>query len=319
MGKRILVMIVIAAFFSAAVYAQNDNEEDGIKASTNLEFQVSSRIEAKLGLKQSFTFPFLQGKGPLTEGNNIAAVLTAEATPISVNGIAEINLTPAAFFVLSAGGLAGSGWNIPIANGIGINKPENEAAPLPRKAVIDGSAFDGLLWSAWGAGTLQFDFAALFPGHWNHILFQTRQEFRYSAYTRAGSLDSWIFESDAGENKNGWTYNAAYILGYYMPLSPVLDTIAFMAELRKPLYNTPGGDYWGENLGRWTFSSVFNFAITPKFSTTLALQMRTHRNNGTSNFDDDSFFYQDLEIHNEGGQRRLLFYRAALIFNYKIR
>ena len=296
-----------------------EDKDEKVETSTNLELQLSSKIEAKLSLRQSFIFPFLRGTGPLTQGNNIAAVLGAELTPVSMSGIAEINLTPAAFFVLSGGGQAGSGWNIPIANGIGLNKPENESASRPRRATIDGSAFDGLVWSTWGAGTLQFDLGAVLPGDWNHVLFQTRQEFRYSAYTRAGSLDSWVFEGDSGENKNGWVYNSSYVVGYHMPKSPVLDTIALMAELAKPLYNTPGGDFWGENLGTWTFSSLFNFSITPRFNTTLGLQMSTYRNNGTSKFRDDTYFYEDLELKSEGGQRRVLFYRAALVFNFKIR
>lgn len=297
----------------AAVFPQ------GVETSTDLEFQVSSQPEAKLRLSQRFAFPFLRGRNPLTSGNNIAAVLAAEVSPVAVNGSGEIIWTPAAFFLLSGGGRAGSGWNIPLGKGIGINSPQNENGALPRKAEIDGSAFDGLQWSAWGAGTLQFDLGAVIPGDWTHILFQSRQEFRYSTYTRAGSEDAWIFENDDGENKNGWTYHASYVLGYQMPQSPVVDTIGFMAELKKPLYNTPGGDFWGENLGTWIFSGLLNLSVHPRLSATLALQMRTRRNHGSSNFKDTDYFYQDLELQSEEGRRRILFYRAALIFNWKIR
>jgi hypothetical protein len=104
-----------------------------------------------------------------------------------------------------------------------------------------------------------------------------------------------------------------------MPLSPVLDTIAFMAELEKPLYNTPGGDVWGENLGQWYFSGIFNFSITSRFSTAFVIQMLTRRNYGSSDFFNDDYYYRDFELKDEGGQRRILFYRAALLFNYKIR
>jgi len=297
---------------------EGEAREGRIRTSTDVELQLTTQPAAKLALSQTFTFPFLRGESPLTRDNNISAVLTADVSPVSVNGIAEINLTPAAFFVLSGGGKAGSGWNIPLGNGIGLNIPENEADPHPRTATIDGRAFDGLIWSTWGAGTLQFDLGAVLPGAWNHVLFLTRQEFRYSAFTGAGAGDSWVFENDDAENQNGWTYNATYILGYHMPLSPVLDTIALMAELRKSLYDTPGGSFWGENLGYWIFSTLFNFSLSPRLNSTLALQMRTRRNHGTSNFDND-YFYRDLEISGGGWQRRLLFYRAALVFNYKIR
>jgi len=293
--------------------------EEGSGSSTYLQLQLSSEPAAKVALIQRSTFPFLQGDSPLTSGNNITTVLSAEVSPISVNGIGELIWTPAAFFLLSGGGLAGSGWNIPIAYGIGFNRPEPDDE-RPRRSRIDGSAFDGLIWNAWGAATLQFDLGAVIPGDWNHILFQTRHEFRYGAYTRARSGDSWVFENHFRENQNGWIYNASYVIGYYMPRSPVLNTIAFMAELRRPLYNTPGGSYWGEHLGYWVFSGILNFAITPRLNTTFAAQMHTRRNHGNRNFNTNmDYFYRDLPLEREGGQRRLLFRRVGLIINYTLR
>jgi len=303
----------------SAVTAWAQDEKGAIKTSTDLSLQISSLPEAKLSLSQSFVFPFLQGSGPLTSGNNIAAVLGAEFSPVSLNGKAEIIWTPAAFFLLSGGGMAGSGWNMALGNGIGINKPENESDPLPRKAIIDGTAFDGLLWRAWGAGTVQFDLGAVIPGDWNHVLFQSRQELRYAAYSRAKPGEAWVFEADSGENQNGLVYYGSYVIGYQMPQSPVLDTVAFMAEQEMPLYNTPGGEYWGENLGKWTFSGLFNFSFTSRFSTALVIQMQTRRNHGSSNFNNKEYYYRDFELKDDGGQQRLLFYRAALLFNYKIR
>jgi len=318
--KQINPILALGTFFVVFLILAPALAVAEVESSTDLGLQISSQPEAKLTLSQSLTFPFLQGEGPLTLGNNINTVFTAEVTPISLKGIAELNFTPAAFFVLSGGGLAGSGWNMPLGYGIGINRPEEGNGAFPRKAEIDGSAFDGLLWKAWGAGTLQFDLAAIFPGDWNHILFQSRQELRYSAYTRAGPDDAWVFESDDAENKNGWAYRASYVLGYSMPQSPVLDTVALMAEMEKPLYNTPGGDFWGENLGKWVFSGLFNFSVNPKFNIALALQMRTRRNHGSSNFGTDrDYYYQDFELRTEEGSRRVLFYRAALIINYKLR
>lgn len=296
--------------------------EGGVTSSTELELQITSIPEARLCFIQGFTFPFLRGSGPMTRGNNINTLFTLELTPLSVNGIGEITLTPAAFFLLHGGGRAGSGWDIPIGYGMGINRPVDTAdgnAGRPRQAVIDGGSFDGLVWSAWGAGTVQFDLGAVLPGDWNHVLFQTRQEMRYSAFTRAAPGESWLFENDHGENKNGWMYFARYVIGYSMPRSPVLNMIAFMAELEKFLYNTPGGDFWGEDLGRWVFSGLLEFTITPRFNATFGVQMETHRNHGTSNFGNRGYFYQDFPLITEGGSRRLLFYRAALILNYSLR
>ena len=312
---RTAVIAFLAVFLIAAPVTA---EEEGVSSATYLELQFSSEPAVKFIVSQSFSFPFLQGSNPLTSGNNIATVFSAEVTPVSLNGIGEILWTPAAFFVLSGGGLAGSGWNMPLGYGIGINRP-NEDDEHPRRSRIDGEAFDGLIWRTWGAATVQFDLGAVLPGYWNHILFQTRHEFRYSGYTRATGRDPWVFENHFRENQNGWRYHAAYVIGYYMPLSPVLNTVAFMAELDKPLYNTPGGNYWGEHLGYWIFSGIFNFAITPRLNTALAVQMHTRRNHANHNFDNADYFYQDLALLRDGGERRLLFYRAALIFSYRLR
>ena len=320
--KAFLIPLSLIFIIFTVTPVQAD-EDGGIKSSTEVELQISSMPEAKLRLIQSFVFPFLQGSGPLTKDNNIATVLSADITPVSLFGIGEITWTPAAFFLLSGGGKAGSGWDIPMGRGIGLTVPEIESVPdpgdPPRKSQFLGNAFDGLVWSTWGAGTLQFDLGAVIPGDWTHVVFQTRQEFRYMAYTRAGPGILWILENDEGANINGWTYYASYVLGYMMPQSPVLDGIAFMAELEKPLYKTAGGADWGESLGKWIFSGLFNFSIHPRFNVALAIQMRTRRNYGPYNLNNDDYYYRDLELRKEGGERPVFFYRAAAILTYKIR
>jgi hypothetical protein len=122
-----------------------------------------------------------------------------------------------------------------------------------------------------------------------------------------------------GENRNGWKYCASYVLGYHMPLSPVLDTVAVMAELEKNLYDSPQGDFWGDTLGYWIFSGFVNLSFNSRLSSLLGVQMHTQRNHGSSNFEDRDFFYQDFELKSDGGQRRLLFYRVAAIMTFKLR
>ena len=316
--RVVFLSIFLLIFLLIAPALVRAEEKGGLKTAADLQIQVSTRPEAQARFNMRFIFPFLQGSGPLTKDNNITAVLSADISPVSLNGIGEVTWQPAAFFLLSGGGRAGSGWNMPLGYGIGINAPEDTSAPVPRKSKIYGDAFDGLLWGAWGAGTLQFDLGAVIPGDWTHVLFQTRQEFRYAAYTRAASGQAWVFENDDKENQNGWVYYASYVLGYQMPNSPVLDTVALMAELYKNFYDTPGGAYWGDSLGAWIFSGIFNFTINPRFSTALIIQMRTRRNYGTKNYDNSEYYYQDLALQDEGGQRRVIFYRAAAILSYKL-
>ena len=291
-----------------------------ITASTDLTLNATTRPELKLGLTQSFTFPFLRGMSPLTSGNNIKAAITGEVTPISLMGIGELSWTPIAFLQFMTGGSLGSGWNIPMANGIGLNKPIGLYDPENvRKAEIDGKAFDGFIWSAWLGAAFQFDLAAVLNGDWNHVVFRAYNELRYSAYSRAGSGDSWVYINDMGENRNGWNWYGNFVLGYQMPLSPVLDMLGFMSEVNVNLYNTPGGDFWGDKLGRWIFTGFLNFGFTPKLSSTLALQMRTLRNHGSSDLENwDRYWYQDMELQHDYGSRRIVFYRVALILNYKL-
>jgi hypothetical protein len=284
-----------------------------ISASTDLSLQVSTRPEVKLRLIQNFTFPFLRGSGPLTADNNIKTTLIVEVSPISVNGIAELTWTPIAFFQLIAGGKAGSGWNIPAGNGIGINECQPDGT-----GEIKGEPFEGLLWNAYGGAALQFDLAALLPGDWNHVVFRTYHEGRYKGYTGASGEESWIFENDDGENRNGFNYYGNYLLGYQMPLSPFLNTVGFLAEVDQYLYNTPGGEAWGDDLGRWYFSLLFNFTITKNFGAALIVQTQTRRNYGSSDLENqDRKFYQD-QILVKSDPYRLIFYRAALIMTLNL-
>jgi len=327
-GKRILtLMAALFVIFNDGVWAQEGkkDEDGGVEVSTDLELQISSEPAFKILVTQSFSFPFLRGSGSLTDGNNLKAAVTADFTMISLNGTFELTLKPVAFLEILGGVKAGSGWNINLSGGniygIGVNSPgDTDADSGFRKSSVTGKAFDGIIWSAWGGGVFMFDLAAVLPGEWNHVLFRTYQGARYAAYTGAKEGESWFFESDFGENRNGWVYNASYVLGYQMPLSPKVNLIGFMAELRKNLYNTPNGDFWGDSLGYWIFSGFLNFTVIKSFNALLAAQMHTRRNHGSSDLENEDFlFYQDLPINKNHGERRLVFYRIALILNYKLR
>ena len=322
MNKKSAVFFFAVLFVFTALFAAAD---DGIVSSTELELTVSTRPEAKIGLIQSFTFPFLRGSGPLTSGNNLKTSLTFEAAPVFIAGIGQFVWTPIAFLEISGGGQAGSGWNLPVGYGIGLNVPigSEGSGPGPkgeRESEIDAKPFDGLQWKLWAGGAFQFDLAAVVPGEWNHVQFRAYSEMKYWAYTRAGKGDSWIIQSDDGDNMNGWVWSASFVLGYAMPLSPVLNFVGFMAEADRNLYDITKKADWGGNMGRWIFSGLFNFDIVPGLSAMMAIQMRTRPNYGTSDFENDAkLWYQDLKVQNDGGNRKLVFYRAALIVNWKIR
>ena len=296
MRKKILTailgIIICMGFFAQTLFA----EEQSVKSSTELTLQMTSLMQVKLGITQRYRFPFLQGTSPLTENNNISLVLTGEFSPISITGIATAVWTPIAFLEFTAGGRIGSGWNLEGMGiyGIGFNKqpdPDGE-----RK--VDGRPFDGLHWSTRAGGAFQFNFAAVFPGNWNNVIIRTFHEINYAGYTRARAGESWFFENDDGENRNGFNYRGSYLIGYQMPL--FLNMVAFLAETDLHLYDTIYRSQWGGSEMRWTLSGIMNFSVHERFSVTLLCQFR-NLNVGSSN------------------PRRMEFYRIAAVLTYRLR
>ncbi|MDR0645410.1 MAG: hypothetical protein LBG05_11005 [Treponema sp.] len=305
-----LKKILFFAFFSFSSAAFAD-EYERIKMGTDLSLTVSSRPEAKVALSQSFVFPFLQGQSPLVADNNVTAVLRTELSPISVNEVAEITWTPIAFFQLVTGGRIGSGWNINLFSediyGIGIVRKSGGSV------VVDGNGFDGLLWSVKTGAAVQFDFAAIFPGDWNHVVFRTYHEINYAGYSAARSSEPWYFENDDGENMNGWNYYGNYLLGYQMPL--FLNMVGLLAETSNYLYTTENREIWGDELPRWNFSILFNFTVTERVSIAALAQLWTRRT--FTQETENNAFYQDRVVESE--PIHLEFYRVAAIVTFKLR
>jgi len=311
-----IALFLALLLLTQALFAEDEEKisaESSVESSRSLVLQISTLPEAKLTFAQQFKIPFLQGSNFLTEGNNIKLALKGEITPVSLNGMFEAVLTPLALLEVKVGGRVGSGWHIKLFGseiyGIGLNTPAK-----PNKA--DGGAFDGALWEAHAGGTIQFDFAAVFPGDWNHVVFQTYHEINHKTYSRAGKGQSWFYEDDFGENCNGLNYYGNLLLGYQMPI--FLDTVALLAEGDLYLYDTPIGYKdrvsWGDERIRWTFSFVLQFTFTEKFGAALITQVRTMRNYKESNW--EQLYYRDRTIDTLD-PLRLEFYRVAAALTYR--
>ena len=304
--KRTVILII----FVLAAHGLTAQEKKSYESSGEMLLQISSLPEAKLGYMHVFKFPVFQGGSPLTEGNNIKFNLTAEISPVSLNGIAKAVLTPIAFLEFSAGARLGTGWNVNLFGGdiygIGFNVPDENGM-----SVIDGSAFDALLWKTFAGGLFQFDLAAVFPGDWNHAVMQTYHEINYHGNSRAKNGEAWYYEADDGENINGFNYYGNLLLGYQMPI--FLNTIAFLMEMDLYLYDTPGRETWGDDLIRWKFANVLMFTVTEKFNIALITQFRTLRNYAK---DTQDLHYQ-RRILDTSNPLRLEFYRVAVALTYK--
>ncbi|MDR2314042.1 MAG: hypothetical protein LBE02_05865 [Spirochaetaceae bacterium] len=316
-GKKIILFLGLLALANPFRAVSDSREKEppeesvgGISSDRVINLTVSSIPEAKISFVQGFTFPVFRGESVLTADNNIRTTLSAEVSPVSADGVVEGILTPVAFLQVAAGFRIGSGWNIRLFGGelygIGINR-----AGAGGKAEASGSAFDGVQWKAHFGGALQFDLAAVFPGPWRHVVFRSYHEINYKAYSAASKNDSWFFENDEGENKNGFTYYGNFLIGYQMPL--FLNTAAILVEMNKFLDNTPNRDLWGGDLVFWTLSAVFNFTITRRLDAALISQFRTLRNYTNS----EDLFYQD-RILDKADPRGLKFYRIAVILSFKL-
>jgi hypothetical protein len=312
--RLFVILTPVLALWSGVLWAEQD-----ITASTALSLAVSSLPEAQLALTQTFVFPVLRGDHFLVSGNNLATNLTFNVSPLSMNAGAEAVLTPIALAQIKAGAQGGSGWNIPgLGNGLAINRRGAENG----KSFNDrtGSPFEGLVWKVYGGGVIQFDLAAVLPGDWNHVLFQTYQEVNYRANTRAAANQLWEYENEGGLLRNGLNYYASYVIGYQLPTSRFLNLVGFMGEMELKLwdqldYDSAARDSSGYDKPDWKLSALYNAGITEKFGVTFILQMRTvlHYTEASG---EDYYLDRKLDAEKPG---LFTFYRAAAVLSWNLR
>lgn len=293
----------------------------GATESTALSFVFASTLETKLTLTETLKVPFLAGDNALTEGNNLRFELAGELSPVSTNATFLAALTPVAFLEFSSGAGIGTGWNIPIANGLRMNEPEvDSGGSLTGDRTLADESFGGAVWYWKGGGTFRFDFAAIVPGEWNHAVLQTYHGARYRSFTGAEPDDSWLWEADEGENMNGWSYYGNYFAGYAMPIA--VDLAGFLVESDTKLYGTRGGDAWGESQPIWTLGPLVNLGFErdekgiARSSLTALAQWKAVRHYTNDTWEND--FYQTRDL-NDGDPWKRVFYRAALIYTRRLR
>jgi hypothetical protein len=306
-----VLLLMIVQIMVAEVKAEVTNTSE-------LTFQVTTIPELQLKYTEHFKFPVMQGEGALTKNNNIDLALTGELTPVSIYGVVDAVLTPIAFFQLTAGGRAGGGWVFNLSDdkdkrsfGSGINRSDGSSSHWE---VYDGTALDGLLWKVQTGAVLQFDFAAIFPGDWNHVFFRTYHELNYRAYTRAKGVDSWYYANDDGENINGYNYYASLVVGYQMPT--FVKMVAAMAEADNYLSKRDKHKEWGDEKARWIFSGIIAFDLADQLTLATICQFRT-RVNYVEVTDWEKIYYRNRQLDPDKSRRRVEFYRAVISLNYK--
>jgi len=230
----------------------------------------SAKIQALL--THRLVLPFLAGAGPLTSGNNLAVSLTGALSPVSVRLETQATLTPIAFLNVFAGAMLGTGWDIGLFNGMGLNADQSG---LPESA-----SFQGFVSNLWVGGTFQFDLAAVIPGMWTHGLVMIRPKLQYAFYSGAEREQAWMWEADGGENFNGFQFHGTCFLGYQMPL--VLDTAGLLVETKQNLgyvkdLSPMDSGGWGSDYVEVTLSPLLNFALSDSSSFAILFQFRRER------------------------------------------
>jgi hypothetical protein len=257
--KKIIVTAVFAAFIAGAAFSEAETSVD-------LSFYTSTRGEMQIDFVPQWKFPFLRGESPLTNGNNIALKLDASLSPIWTGISVDAVLTVFPFLSFTAGAMSGTGWNydlfgkIPIT-GLGLNR--KTSADDPNDGVI-GNGFDGVAWNTHAGTMLQFDFAALFPGDWNHVVIQIYNELQYFAYTKAHGNKFWYYLGDDGMNQNAVRHSFDLFAGYAPPL--FVDLAGYQLSGTLPFYNVEAGSGVRNRGYSLTHAFIVNFKINKSWS-----------------------------------------------------
>ncbi len=222
-------------------------------------------------LNYSYTLPFLTGSGVLFEGNNLSINTWASMTPVSFFGAGQIILTPLALLKFRAGIGAGWGWSPLGLKGLGVNS-DGEKAP---------DSFKGRLIQGWGAGTFQFDFGAVFPGDWNHVVTVVDLNLQAQQYSDADSKTPWFWKADFGENFNGLKLIGTYFLGYQLPEGMPVSLLGILTSSEAYLGDaanlSPMSSGFGSDFIYWTSGPMVNLKFSDFSSLVILIQVQDRR------------------------------------------
>lgn len=309
--KKLIASVMCAFLIFGTLSAQEEGAETKpeVKYSTNINLAITYPWAAQLGVTEAIKVPFLNFDNSIMRDNNITFKLGAELTPVTLEGKFDIVWTPLAFLELYGGVSVGSGWSIKSIHGLAIN--ENNAGNTHKIPVNFKKAF----WSANVGGAFQFDLGAVIQSDWTHIVFRTDQYFLYRAVIGVGvdSLTSWVFQNDDGENRNGFTYCASYVLGYQMPLP--MNMIAFRLETEKTFFKVPAGrakSTWGEDRYHLVFGPIISFKPIEQLTIMLIAQWQTTHTYSAGNL--ETTFYQNRTFDKD----KIIFKRVGIIFDATI-
>ena len=309
--KKLIMSAIVALFILGALSAQEESAEakSKVKYSTNINLAIAYPWEGKLSVAEIIKVPCLNFNNPFMRDNNITFKLRGELTPVTIEGKFDIVWTPLAFLELYGGASIGSGWKFTKWHGLSLN--QNDSGVTVKVPFNFKKAF----YTANFGGALQFDLGALIPTDWTDIVARIDQYFLYRGVTGLGPLDSWIFQNDSGENRNGFTYCGSYVFGYQMPLP--MNMIALRVETEKTFLKVPNGvdkRNWGEDRYNVVFGPIISFKPIDQLTILLIAQWKTVRDYAPSELQK---FYQTRVI-DRSKKDKVIFKRVGIIFDVTI-
>ena len=315
--KKLFICIALCSFLFLPLAAREETHENHSSEHSNKKVAYTTTInaivtwppQALVGVTQNFKVPLMQFDNPLTKDNNINFKIGAELSPISFEGKFGIVWTPIAFLEFYTESRVGSGWNIKTLYGLALNK--NNAG----KSNYIPLNFSKSIYSFSFGGAFQFDLGAVIPNDWSHVVFRTDQAALYKAMSGVDSETSWLYQADSGENRNGWKYQASYLIGYKMPI--FLDLIAMKIDVEKKLFASPKGldnKKWGEDLFLTTFGPIINFNIKKDYNIMLLAQWYTYP---VYKNEVEGSFYQ-TKIIDTAKKTQVKFYQVGIVFYMNI-
>ena len=265
-------------------------------------------VEMEFFYQFSAEAPVLTGESFLTEGNNLKFTVKPVLTPISAHLENRVYFTPVAFLVLIGGIDMGTGWRLDLLNleGLALNNADD----------VTDVTRSGLYTAAYLALRLQFDFAAVFPGEYSHVVLRVDSGVNFIDNSSARDNEDWYWRGDRGQNFNGWKYLGDYLVGW-LPPKGKLKFIGFRIEHSTNAFEiwdtskvSDGG--WGSDFHKLRFGPLVS--LDPVENHILTLLVQFH--NGVY-YDEETSYARWFQRWEATGETYIKLERIVLAYTWK--
>ena len=169
-----------------------------------------SGLEGRVTGSATYSIPTPLGEHWLLNSATLDLTGELEISPVSIKPAVEIKWTPLPFIVFSAGGQAGTGWNLAGLQGMA-------------ELAEDGQSYEDLkpfstYFVKWFVqGTFQFDTGAIIAGDWTHFQIMYTYQVYNEMLTGVKNQAVWDWQC-TGNKVNGLQNYQNLVLAYQMPL-----------------------------------------------------------------------------------------------------